>query len=124
ADEGWRVCGQTGSCYNGPDDTLAHRDHVHISVQGNAGRTNTIGAVRLPIDDYTLTGRFGQCGSHWKNCHTGLDFAAPTGTAIHAIADGTVIYAGPGGGDKGSAYGRFTRIDHGGIQAWYAHQST
>lgn len=28
---GWTPC-SSGSCYTGPNDTLAHRDHVHISV--------------------------------------------------------------------------------------------
>ena len=30
---GWRPCAST-SCYSGPDDTQAHRDHVHVSVYG------------------------------------------------------------------------------------------
>src|SRR5689334_10617508 len=29
---------------------------------------------------YRLTARFGQCSGLWSHCHTGLDFAAPTGT--------------------------------------------
>ncbi len=30
---GWRACATT-SCYSGPNDTQAHRDHVHVSVYG------------------------------------------------------------------------------------------
>lgn len=30
---GWRPCATT-SCYSGPNDTQAHRDHVHVSVYG------------------------------------------------------------------------------------------
>ena len=30
---GWRSCATT-SCYSGPNDTQAHRDHVHVSVYG------------------------------------------------------------------------------------------
>lgn len=35
---GWRHCSTT-SCYSGPNDTLAHRDHVHVSVYGNRATT-------------------------------------------------------------------------------------
>jgi murein DD-endopeptidase MepM/ murein hydrolase activator NlpD len=51
--------------------------------------------------------------------HTGVDFAASEGTAIHAAADGVVVSAGPMGG-----YGNATVIDHGGgLATLYAHQS-
>ncbi|QDP94810.1 M23 family metallopeptidase [Microlunatus elymi] len=122
AKEGWRVCaGPDASCYSGPDDTAAHRDHVHISVYGNhAGQTAAdTGTPVLPVEQYVLTARFGQCSSHWANCHTGLDFAAPTGTPIHATLPGTVIWTGWGG-----AYGNLTKVQNGGgVQTWYAHQS-
>lgn len=77
------------------------------------------GRVVLPESHYVLTARFGQCSSHWANCHTGLDFADPTGTPIHAVMDGKVIWTGWGG-----AYGNLTKVkDAGNIQTWYAHQS-
>ena len=51
--------------------------------------------------------------------HTGVDFGASEGTAIHASADGVVVSAGPQGG-----YGNATIIDHGNTLATlYAHQS-
>lgn len=121
--EGWRACGSQASCYAGPDDTAAHRDHVHISVFGNqaaAEPAGPTGPVVRPLDRYTLTGTFGQCGSRWANCHTGLDFAAATGTSIRAIMSGTVIWTRPGG-----AYGTLTKIQHAnGVQSWYAHQAS
>lgn len=43
----------------------------------------------------------------WK-LHTGTDFGVPCGTPVYATADGTVISAGPGGGD-----GNRVVIDHG-----------
>ena len=46
-----------------------------------------------PLTCYRLTARFGQYGL-WANYHTGLDFAAPSGTPIHAIANGVVTSAG------------------------------
>lgn len=51
--------------------------------------------------------------------HSGIDFRAPTGTPVRAVASGKVIEAGPNGG-----YGRMVEIDHGfGISTRYAHLS-
>jgi len=117
--EGWRDC-SAGSCYSGPNDTLAHRDHVHVSVYGNsAGAATPSGPVVTPVEHYTLTARFGQCASQWTNCHTGLDFAAPYGTTIRAVSAGTVTFAG-----WGNRLGNLVKLDHGdGTASWYAHQS-
>lgn len=51
--------------------------------------------------------------------HAGIDFRAPTGTPVKAIAAGRIITAGPTGG-----YGRMVEIDHGfGLTTRYAHLS-
>jgi len=51
--------------------------------------------------------------------HSGLDFAAEKGTAIHAAAGGTVVSAG-----FRSDYGWVVEIDHGnGLRTRYAHAS-
>lgn len=118
--EGWRPYVNP----NGSGDTHRHRDHVHVSVEGNAAGqpapgAGPTGATVTPIQPYVLTATFGQCSARWKACHTGLDFAAGTGIPIKAVSDGTVTSVGWGG-----AYGNLTRIDHGGgIETWYAHQS-
>ena len=39
----------------------------------------------LPVVGYHLTATFGEYGL-WSSYHTGLDFAAPSGTEIHAVA--------------------------------------
>lgn len=58
-------------------------------------------------------------GPRWGRWHYGLDYAAPTGTAIRAADGGTVISAGWSG-----AYGLRIMIDHGGnIKTLYAHCS-
>ena len=58
-------------------------------------------------------------GMRWGRMHYGLDYAAPTGTAIRAADGGTVIAAGWSG-----AYGLRITIDHGGnIKTLYAHCS-
>ncbi len=56
----------------------------------------------------------------WEACHPGIDIGVPSGTPIHAVADGTVSIAGPEGG-----YGNYTCIDHGGgLSSCYAHQES
>ena len=41
----------------------------------------------LPVAGYHLTATFGEYGL-WSSYHTGLDFAAPSGTPIYAVANG------------------------------------
>jgi murein DD-endopeptidase MepM/ murein hydrolase activator NlpD len=49
--------------------------------------------------------------------HEGIDFAAPQGTGIHAVAAGIVTWAGPRGG-----FGNMVQIDHGnGYATRYGH---
>ncbi len=51
--------------------------------------------------------------------HQGIDFAAPTGTPVVTVADGTVAHAGKSGG-----YGNLVVVDHGGgVTTYYAHLS-
>jgi len=83
--------------------------------------TRGAGRLRYPIDA-PVTSEYG-----WRvhpvygtrKLHTGMDFGAPTGAAIHAAADGVVVTAGSMGG-----YGNAVVIDHGGgLATLYAHQS-
>lgn len=122
--EGWRLCGSSSaSCYNGPDDTAAHRDHVHVSTYGDTAGDDTLGpntgTVSPPVTDYTFTATFGQCSSLWANCHTGLDFALPGGKPIYSVMSGSVTASG----SCGCAYGNLTKIKiDSNTEIWYAHQ--
>lgn len=75
----------------------------------------------LPVASYTITSTFGESGSMWSSgYHTGLDFAAPTGTPIKAVHSGTVKSAGWSG-----AYGYRTVLElDDGSELWFCHQSS
>jgi hypothetical protein len=74
----------------------------------------------LPTIGYHLTARFGQSSGLWARFHTGLDFAAPSGNPIFAIANGVITDAGYDG-----AYGNKTvETLPDGTEIWYCHQST
>ncbi|WP_157574994.1 M23 family metallopeptidase [Jiangella muralis] len=73
----------------------------------------------LPVDNYRITAGFGAGGSMWSNRHTGLDFAAPTGTEVRTISSGEIIFAGYDG-----PYGNKIVVEHwDGTQTWYCHLS-
>ncbi|MFD7608000.1 M23 family metallopeptidase [Streptomyces mirabilis] len=75
----------------------------------------------LPTSSYTLTSRFGDAGSMWSSgYHTGLDFAAPTGTLIKAIHSGTITEAGWAGS---YGYRTILTLDDG-TELWFCHQSS
>lgn len=77
-------------------------------------------AWQLPVSGYRLSARFGQSSSLWASTHTGLDFAAPSGTPVVSVARGTVRsteYAG--------SYGnRVVVVLEDGTEVWYAHLSS
>lgn len=139
ADEGWRQCGgASASCYNGPDDSAAHRNHVHVSVYGNKGVLDTgsgDGTWGLPYDANFSLGH-GACTGASDECwgyggHTGQDLSVGEGTPIKAVAAGTVTTAkvicpnltnGQRRSNASCSYGRFVVIDHGGgVETYYAH---
>ena len=73
----------------------------------------------LPVVGYHLTATFGEYGL-WSSYHTGLDFAAPSGTPIYAVANGVITSASYDG-----AYGNKTvqTLDDG-TELWYCHQTS
>ena len=86
------------------------------------GRSTRRGLMRTPVSGARISSRFGM-RKHpvlgYTKMHTGVDFAAGTGTPIHAAGNGVVIHAGWKGG-----YGRTVMIRHpNGYVTLYAHQS-
>ncbi|MFJ4949779.1 M23 family metallopeptidase [Streptomyces sp. NPDC088760] len=75
----------------------------------------------LPTSSYTITSTFGQAGSMWSSgYHTGLDFAAPTGSLIKAVHSGTITEAGWAGS---YGYRTILTLDDG-TELWFCHQSS
>ncbi|MBD0709272.1 MULTISPECIES: M23 family metallopeptidase [unclassified Streptomyces] len=75
----------------------------------------------LPVSSYSLTATYMQSGSMWSSGHhTGLDFAAPTGTPLKAVHGGTIKSAGWSG-----SYGyRIVLELPDGTEVWYCHLSS
>ncbi|MFE3545959.1 M23 family metallopeptidase [Nocardia sp. NPDC059177] len=67
------------------------------------GSTPSIGGFSLPAKGVFTSG----FGSRWGTMHRGIDIAAPIGSPIYAVADGTVVEAGPAQG-----FGLWVRIKH------------
>lgn len=73
----------------------------------------------LPLNGYRLTATFGEYGL-WSSYHTGLDFAAPSGTPLYAVTNAVVTSASFDG-----AYGNKTVLTlEDGTELWYCHQSS
>lgn len=93
------------------------------SVQRGQGRTiSGRGVLTNPVPAARITSGFGSRVHPiflTSRMHSGLDFAAPSGTSIRSAANGVVVFAGARGG-----FGNATIIDHGNsLATLYAHQS-
>ncbi len=78
--------------------------------------------LRAPLNSMRLTSRFGwriHPISKRRQFHKGVDYGAPTGTPVWAVADGVVSRAG-----RAKGYGKLVTIKHrGGISTRYGHLS-
>ncbi|MBB5754156.1 M23 family metallopeptidase [Prosthecomicrobium pneumaticum] len=79
--------------------------------------------LRRPLGNAEMTSRFGARLDPFLGrpaFHAGVDFRAPSGTPVRAVAAGKVVKAEWEGG-----YGRMVEIDHGrGISTRYGHMSS
>ena len=83
---------------------------------GEPGYYNALGEnirkplLRTPVDAVRITSGFGM-RLHpilgYSRMHPGVDFAAPTGTAVYAAGDGVVVEAA-----QVSGYGNYVEIEH------------
>jgi murein DD-endopeptidase MepM/ murein hydrolase activator NlpD len=70
-----------------------------------------------PLDHYTLTSGFGW---RWGRMHPAQDLAAPTGTPVHSLSSGTVVFSGW----SNEGYGYMVKIRYwDGTISWMAHNS-
>ncbi|MBI2264335.1 MAG: M23 family metallopeptidase [Armatimonadetes bacterium] len=75
------------------------------------------GQTVKPLDKYTITSEF---GPRWGKEHTGIDMAAPTGTAVQAFRDGEVMRVA----NDPDGYGNYIDVRHSdGTFSRYAHLS-
>jgi murein DD-endopeptidase MepM/ murein hydrolase activator NlpD len=79
--------------------------------------------LRSPLRFTRISSRFTHSRLHpilkKRRPHLGIDYAAPTGTAVNASADGVVTFAGRQGG-----FGRLVRLRHAnGYETMYGHLS-
>ncbi|MDH2388089.1 LysM peptidoglycan-binding domain-containing M23 family metallopeptidase [Streptomyces sp. HNM0663] len=81
----------------------------------------SVSGYSAPLSGASVTTPYRASGASWSSgYHTGVDFAAATGTTVKAVTAGTVVSAGWGG-----AYGNEVVIRHNdGTYSQYAHLSS
>ncbi len=71
----------------------------------------------VPVSHYKLTSGY---GFRWGKMHPAQDLACPTGTPVHALSTGTVVFAGW----STEGYGYLVKIRYwDGTVSWMAHNS-
>lgn len=103
---------------NNPPSSSGGGSYTPPSTGGYQGSGN--GSMGLPVNGARISSPFGYRNHPIQGVykmHTGVDFAAPQGTDIHAAQGGTVIVA-----QWQNGYGNTVIIDHGnGIRTLYGH---
>lgn len=92
--------------------------------------TERAGVIQWPLDNITITQRFGRTVSakrlYVSGSHNGVDFRAPMGTPVKSILAGVVEGVGNTDSQRGCySYGRWILIKHAnGLSSLYAHLSS
>ncbi|MCE2390120.1 MAG: M23 family metallopeptidase [Proteobacteria bacterium] len=97
--------------------------------EGRAGYFTPVGHslrrafLRAPLDYSRISSRYSKSRLHpilkIRRPHEGIDYAAPRGTPVWAVADGVVVFAARNGG-----FGRLVRLRHpNGFETYYGHLS-
>ena len=104
-----------------PAKRQAHRTAAKRTAAAprNAARKSASQRLAAPVNG-PITAAYGVRGPRWASGHhTGVDYAVPIGTSVHAVAPGTVVAAGWAG-----AFGYQVVIRHAdGMYTQYAHLS-
>ncbi|MFD7501877.1 transglycosylase family protein [Streptomyces sp. NPDC059850] len=89
------------------------------AARQSAARQSTKHRLAAPVNG-PISAAYGVRGPRWASGHhTGVDYAVPIGTSVHAVAPGTVVAAGWAG-----AFGYQVVIRHAeGLYTHYAHLS-
>jgi len=87
------------------------------------GSTAAVNFLKYPMKSFRISSPFSTSRMHpilgYKRAHNGVDYAAPTGTAIWSTAEGVVEFVGNRGG-----YGKAIIVKHGeNYKTLYAHLS-
>ena len=98
-------------------------DEGHVGYYDRNGRGLGRDFLRYPVAYSRVSSQFSNGRYHpvlkTRMPHYGVDFAAPTGTAVRAVADGQIMKSGWYGGN-----GRFVKIRHDSVyESGYAHLS-
>jgi murein DD-endopeptidase MepM/ murein hydrolase activator NlpD len=100
---------------------VAALDHAFRRIDALAARIDRI-PLSAPLAGARITSDFGERADPFfgtSAMHSGIDFAAGSGTPVPAVAAGTVVEASYAGG-----YGNMVEIDHGnGLSTRYGHLS-
>jgi murein DD-endopeptidase MepM/ murein hydrolase activator NlpD len=99
----------------------AGRGGAYLDAQGRS-RSREATTMMSPVEASRVTSGFANRMHpilRGLRAHRGVDYAAPTGTPVHSVADGVVEFAG-----RQTGYGNVVYIDHGNERSTvYAHLS-
>jgi murein DD-endopeptidase MepM/ murein hydrolase activator NlpD len=94
---------------------------VSVPTLSTGPAPTSVGGIFAPIKGAPVTSTFGMRFHpilHILRLHAGIDFGAPIGSQVRAVADGKVEIAGPVQG-----FGNHVRLQHKGFETSYSHLS-